>query len=130
MTVPPPPRGICGPALWSLLLLVAVLLLLRSRFFTTGGVVVDLPSEFPATGECVLTRHAVGVRAVDHYVFQGRPFDGRSLARELSRLSPADGEILLLHCDRRACLESLLRVCELARAAGFSAVQIAIPATP
>jgi biopolymer transport protein ExbD len=129
LNIPNPLRGICGPALWSLLLLTAVLFSLQSRFFTTNGVVIDLPHA--GDGECVLTCHAVGVRDINHYVFNGQLIDGEELSSELQKLDKVEPDaVLLLHCDRRAPMESLLYIGRLARRAGFSAIQIAIPQAP
>jgi biopolymer transport protein ExbD len=133
LSVPPPSRTPDGPALLSLLLLAAGLLLLQSRFFTTAGLVLDLPHSLPALATPAATADALVVRDRDRYILGGALLDGASLAAALAERRaqlPGAGHRLLLHCDRRAPMESFLRAAEAAAEAGFESVQVAISTPP
>jgi biopolymer transport protein ExbD len=109
-------------------LLTALLLILESRFFPTHGMVIDLPTMSNLAEEQAITRHAIALRDADHCIFLGEICSWDRLEKKLSTLRPEPGESLLLHCDRRTPLASLLRAGNLARRVGFQSIQIAMPA--
>jgi len=117
------------------LLNVCVLLLffglLGSRFVLAPGVAINLrlpasdgtPAEALPTSR-VLTVGEAGGREM--LIFEGRILNLDSLERLLGERAGAyAGEVLLLRMDRDVSMVLLVRVCELAKRAGFDQVLLA-----
>jgi biopolymer transport protein ExbD len=92
--------------------------------------VIELPAASPILITQENTAGAVAIRDAHHYVFGGTLLGATEMVAALAAYRedlPPERQTLLLHCDRRAPLESLLLAAAAAREAGFTAVQIAIP---
>jgi biopolymer transport protein ExbD len=133
------------PVPWLNVLLVGWLLsLLGSRFVYAPGLAVDLghvsgtlPQQLnlpvvsgsPLPGlpaNAVLT--VLTVKGDDLFIFEGRIYDLESFRAELRRHPlPASRAptILLLKMDQSVSMQTFMEICALARAAGFSTVQVA-----
>jgi biopolymer transport protein ExbD len=130
---------------WLNVMLVAWLLsLLGSRFIYAPGLAVDLghasgspPSQLnlpvvsgsPLPGlpaNAVLT--VLTAKGDQLFIFEGRIYDLESLRAELRQHPLPTGRapiILLLKVDQNVSMQTFMEICALARAAGFSTVQVA-----
>lgn len=111
------------------LIVIAMLVsLLFTRFVSLPGVLVDLPAtemtmQHSQKSVAVLTIGNNGM-----LFFDGAVYEGRTIRRGFEKYvesSEQDNRILLVKADSTMELQEFLRLCELAKEAGFLQVQLA-----
>ncbi len=102
--------------------------LYSSRFVFAPGVAIDL-SEVDSLARTGLPTPAVlTVRDNDILLFEGEIFRIEALGEKLDqfvRPRKTDGAALLVKADKSVDMQSILRICDMARKAGFGKVQLA-----
>ena len=117
-------------------IIVLFFALANSRFILASGVGIDFKElDLPQAGESLVAgRPTVGnftmvsFRQDDIIMFEGGRYLLDRVERPLQRYveqNGLEGSVLLIKLDRSVPTEQLLRLCEIARRAGFSGVQIA-----
>ena len=112
------------------LIVIAMLVsLLFTRFVSVPGVRVDLPitdmrMQHSQNAVAVLTIGNNGMLFFDGAVYEGRTI-GRGFEQYVNEASDQDNRILLVKADSTMDLQEFLRLCELAKDAGFIQVQLA-----
>jgi biopolymer transport protein ExbD len=115
----------------NILMLFGILFLLNSRFILSPGIEIELPRS--NTSEARKTMGVVTVQSEKFIMFNGDIFTIDSLRYGIKKYLDAkyaakeDGDpILLIRPDRSLPSGILLKICEIARDAGYANVQIAI----
>lgn len=102
--------------------------LYSSRFVFAPGVTIDL-SEVDALARTGMPTPAVlTVRDNDIMLFEGEIFRIESLSEKLDQFVQSgkiDGTALLIKADKSVDMQDVLRICDIARQAGFGKVQLA-----
>ncbi|MDR1413330.1 MAG: biopolymer transporter ExbD [Puniceicoccales bacterium] len=112
----------------NLLLLFCVFFLLNSRFILSPGIAISLPSV--ATVEARETMGVVTVQSEKFIMFNGNIFSLDTLAQGMKKYlvknhgENSRGNVILLRPDRSLSVDVLIKVCEIAKNVGYSAVQI------
>lgn len=111
------------------LIVIALLVsLLFTRFVSLPGVRIDLPITEMRMQH---TQQAVAVLTIGNsgmLFFDGTVYEGRTIRRGFEQYvesSDEDSQVLLVKADSTMDLQEFLRICELAKEAGFIQVQLA-----
>lgn len=123
-----PDRRLDFTPLFDVLLIVVLLSLLGSRFLFPPGVALDLPR---VSGDLLAgspTSAVLTVHTDDMLFFKGRHFTRDALERHMltgGAAAMGDDAVLLINVGRGVSVETLLKLAQIAREAGYLQVQIA-----
>lgn len=116
----------------NILLLFAILSLLNSRLILPVGIEISLPTTSAANG--AETIGVITAQSENFIVFNGNMFSLDTLERGIKKyltksgLENCDSNAVLLRPDKSLPTGILVKICEIAKRAGYSAVQIATAA--
>ena len=114
------------------LLIGLFFILAGSRYLFAPGISIELPTTAYDPIPGIPASVVLTVQESELIFFEGRKETMESLPRRLQHYVQTHGEvapILLLRADRNVDLEDVLRICEMARIAGFGGVQVAAEPT-
>lgn len=108
--------------------------LLGSRFVLAPGMAINLPATSAMPQDALLTSRVLTVGEVEgreSLIFEGRILNLASFERLLTeQANEFSGDVLLVLMDRDVSMVLLVRVCELAKRAGFNQVLLAAEPEP
>ncbi len=126
----PPDRGLDFVPLLNVLLLGLLFSLLGSRFVFPPGMSVELPRSTQAALPGLPAVAVLTARSDNVFLYNGRIHSLDTLTAALQDSRPERDAVLLLRLSREVTMQAFLQVCEAARRAGFSQVQIAAEVRP
>ncbi len=120
-----PDKRIDVAPLFDALLICLMFLLLGSRFIFSPGETIALPQLGSRVAPGVATVSVLTYKTDELMILDGRVITLDRWQQQIGRSkTPAEG-VLLVKADRELPLQTLLRLAELAREAGYSGLQIA-----
>ncbi|MEM9227272.1 MAG: biopolymer transporter ExbD [Verrucomicrobiota bacterium] len=120
-----PDKRIDVAALFDLLLIALMFLLLSSRFVFAPGETIELPVLDAELVPGVPTLSVLTYKTDELMILDGRIITLERWEQELARSEAQSTGYLLVKADRELPLQTLLRLSELARQAGYTGLQIA-----
>jgi biopolymer transport protein ExbD len=121
----PPSRRLDVAPLFDVLLICVMFLLLGSRFVSAPGEGIQLPVMAGGAPAGVATVAVLTYKSDEMMILDGRVITLEGWQRLIERGDSAGEGVLLVKADADLPLQTLLRLAELARLAGYSALQIA-----
>jgi biopolymer transport protein ExbD len=129
MNIPMPSVSPDRAAILTIFLLIVGMIFFQNHCFNAAGLSIELPTMESSPFAAENADEAVAVLGQGRYIYDGTLLDGGELENALCGKwgSSSNGKrTLLLYCDRRAPIGSVLRGTEIAKKAGFDAIHIAI----
>lgn len=128
-----PEYGFDPIVLFDVLLIAVLFLALGSRFIHAPGVTVNLPVVQERYQSSVAAVEVLTVKSDQILLYRGYLLSPAELASLVSRKgyrAPTPDAVLLVKLDRTVSAQTLLRIGELARQAGYGQIQIAAEPPP
>ncbi len=120
-----PERRLDVAPLFDVLLICVMFMLLGSRFVSAPGETIKLPSLDTASPAGVATVAVLTYKSDEMMILDGRVITLEGWKRLIQRDGGTGKGVLLVKADAELPLQTLLKLAELARQGGYSALQIA-----
>jgi len=123
-----PSLAIDAIPLLDIILIAFLISLISSKFLFAPGIKVDLPESKTALSKGVSTPIVLTVNQSNLIFFEGNMYRIEDLEKTLSNYikdSKQDNKVLLAKISKQTSMDTLYQICEIAKATGFTEVQIA-----